>query len=172
MQDQPHPNPNPQAVGVQVSNNQPTITTTSTTSTTTSTNAVPRLLDIETLKFGRSSLPANESIVVADIEPMRLAGGRVLLNLPNNETMLVLARINDTGIQHAVVVPLNKSIETRAGDQLFYANLGKSINGTNPFTNKQDSIVEDITDLLLRNNGSKPINFDDDHGITFTPLVN
>lgn len=166
---QPHRNPNPQAAGVHVSNNQTTITT---TSTTTTTNSVPRLLDIETLKFGRSSFPANESIVVADIEPMRLAGGRVLLNLPSNETMLVLARINDTGIQHAVVVPLNKSIETRAGDQLFYADLGKSINGTNPFTNKQDSIVEDITVLLLRNNGSKPINFDDDHGITFTPLVN
>lgn len=166
---QPQQNPNPQAAGVQVSNNQTTITT---TSTTTTTNAIPRLLDIETLKFGRSSFPANESILVADIEPMRLAGGRVLLNLPSNETMLVLARINDTGIQHAVVVPLNKSIETRAGDQLFYADLGKSINGTNPFTNKQDSIVEDITDLLLRNNGSKPINFDDDHGITFTPLVN
>ena len=65
-------------------------------------------VDVETLKFGRSQFPLNGTIVLADVSPLQIAGGHVMLNLPNNDTKIVTTQITDTGIEHAIVVLLIK----------------------------------------------------------------
>ena len=92
----------------------------------------------------------------------------VLLNLPNNETTLVASSLNNTGIEHAVLVPLVKVPGT--GKSLYHADFDGSVNGTNPFTGNQDSVSE-VTDLMLRNPSQSPLNFDDQHGGTITLVL-
>ena len=95
-----------------------------------------------------------------------------LLNLPNNnDTKLVAAHITDTGIEHAIVVPLIKAFEPRTGEALYHADLQMSMNGTNPYTGKAD-LVDNLTDIVLWNNATSGVSFDDDHGATLTVLLN
>ena len=91
-------------------------------------------VDSETLKFGRSQFSSNGTIVLADVSPLQIAGGHVLLNLPNdnNDTKLVAAQITDTGIEHAIVVPLIKAFEPRTGEALYHADLQMSMNVYQP----------------------------------------
>ena len=51
-------------------------------------------VDLETLKFGRSQFSSNGTIILADVSPLQIAGGHVLLNLPNtnNDTKLVASK--------------------------------------------------------------------------------
>jgi hypothetical protein len=161
----------------------------STTNNNNITNTpIPFSFDLETIKFGRSQFPYNETIVLADIPPsLSITGGNILLNLPNNDTNLVAAQIsnasnginNSTGgaggggdIEHAVIVPLIKVFEPRTGiESLYRADLNSSpLNGTNPFTGTPD-LVTDVTDLLLWNNATAGVTFDDDHGFTMTLLL-
>ena len=126
-----------------------------------SSQLLPSSIDLETLKFGRSQFPSNGTIVLADVSPLQIAGGHVLLNLPNNDTKLVAAHITDTGIEHAIVVPLIKVPGT--GKSLYHADLQASMNGNNPYTGKAD-LVDNVIDIILWNNATTGVSFDDDHG--------
>ena len=119
-------------------------------------------VDLETLKFGRSQFSSNGTIILADVSPLKFAGGHVLLNIPdnNNDTKLVAAQITDTGIEHAIVVPLIKAFEPRTGEALYHADLQMSMNGTNPYTGKAD-LVDNLTDIVLWNNATSGVSFDD-----------
>ena len=99
--------------------------------------------------------------MLADVSPLQIAGGHVLLNLPNNDTKLVALQITDTGIEHAIVVPLVKVPGT--GKSLYHADLQVSMNGTNPYTGKAD-LVDNVIDIILWNNATSGVTFDDDHG--------
>ena len=47
------------------------------------------VVDLETIKFGRSQFPYNGTIVLADVAPpLHVVGGHVLLNLPSNDAKL------------------------------------------------------------------------------------
>jgi hypothetical protein len=60
-------------------------------------------------------------------------------------------------------VPLIKVFELRTGiESLYRVDLHSSpLNGTNPFTGNPD-LVTDVTDLLLWNNATAGVTFDDD----------
>jgi hypothetical protein len=134
----------------------------------------PFSFDLETTKFGRSQFPYNGTIVLADVSPpFQLVGGHILLNLPpNNDTHIVAAQITNLGIEHAVIVPSIKVHDTRTGIEILYqVELRSSINGTNPFTGNPDLVI-DVTDIILWNNATGGVSFDDDSGVTMTLLVN
>jgi hypothetical protein len=131
------------------------------------------VVDLETIKFGRSQFPYNGTIVLADVSPpFHVVGGHILLNLPNNDTNVVAAQITNVGIEHAVIVPSVNVYDTRTGiESLYQVELRPSINGTNPFTGNPD-LVTDVTDIILWNNATAGVSFDDDHGTSFTLLMN
>ena len=109
-----------------------------------------------------------ERLYSADVSPLHVISGHVLLNLPSNDTNVVAAQITNAGIEHAVIVPLIKIPGT--GKSLYQAELKSSLNGTNPFTGSHD-IVSSITNLLLSNVNPGGLTFDDDHGATMTLLL-
>ena len=137
---------------------------------TISSSPTPFSFDLETIKLGRSQFSYNGTIVLADVSPpLHVVGGHVLLNLPpSNDTNVVAAQITNasSGIEHAVIVPSIKVLDTRTGmESLYSVELKQSFNGTNPFTGDPD-LVTDVTDVLLWNNATAGVSFDDDSGVT------
>jgi Prealbumin-like fold domain len=153
--------------GTSITQNISLTTTISTPINITTSADRPSSIDTETIKFGRSQLPANGTIVIAGVSPLQIVKGHVMLNIPNNDTKLVAARINDTGIEHAVIVPLLKAFEPRTGEFLYHGEIQSTMNGTNPYTGAAD-LVDRVTDLVLWNNATSGVSFDDDNGLAIT----
>jgi hypothetical protein len=138
-----------------------------TTTTTVSPTKQGPLVDLETLRLGKSSFPSGGIRPLADVSPFQIIGGHVSLNSPSNNVNVIVAEITDTGVQHAVILDLKKTAGGIPGETLYHTDLGQVITGTNPFTGKVDTISH-ITDLLLYNNSLGSIAFNDDSQITLT----
>jgi hypothetical protein len=135
---------------------------------TTSPSSTSPLVDLETVKLGRSTFASNALRPLADVIPFRIIGGHVSLTSTKN-VMLVAATITSRGIEHAVIIDLTKVRDVKAGESLFQTELGEVISGTNPFTKSHDT-VSNFTDLLLWNNSNSPAIFSDDDQSTMTVI--
>jgi hypothetical protein len=64
---------------------------------------------------------------------------------------------------------MNKTAEGTTGESLYQAELGQTITSINPFTKQLDSVPGGgATDLMLLNNGTSDIVFNEDNGATMT----
>jgi hypothetical protein len=138
-----------------------------TTTTTVSPTKQGPLVDLETLRLGKSTFPSGGIRPLADVSPFQIIGGHVSINSPSNNVNVIVAEITDSGVQHAVILDLKKTAGGISGETLYHTDLGQVITGTNPFTGKVDTISH-ITDLLLYNNSLGSIAFNDDSQITLT----
>ena len=133
---------------------------------TTSPSSVAPLVDLETIRLGKSTFASNGYRPVADVTPFKIIGGHVSLSSPKN-VKLVAATIAGKNVDHAVVIDLTKVRDVKAGESIYQADLGEVITGTNPFTRQHDT-VSNFTDLLLWNNSNSPLKLSDDDVATMT----
>jgi hypothetical protein len=131
---------------------------------TASPSSIAPLVDLETVRLGKSTFASNGFRPVADVTPFRIIGGHVSLSSPKS-VKLVAATITGKNVDHAVVIDLTKVRDVKAGESIYQADLGEVITGTNPFTRQRDT-VSDFTDLLLWNNSNSPITLSDDSEIS------
>ena len=131
---------------------------------TTSPSSIAPLVDLETIRLGRSTFASNGYRPVADVTPFRVIGGHVSLSSPKS-VKLVAATITGNNVDHAVVIDLTKVRDVKAGESIYQADLGEVITGTNPFTRQRDT-VSNFTDLLLWNNSNSPLTLSDDSEIS------
>jgi hypothetical protein len=131
---------------------------------TTSPSSIAPLVDLETVRLGKSTFASNGYRPVADVTPFRIIGGHVSLSSPKS-VKLVAATITGNNIDHAVVIDLTKVRDVKAGESIYQADLGEVITGTNPFTRQRDT-VSNFTDLLLWNNSNSPLTLSDDSEIS------
>jgi hypothetical protein len=131
---------------------------------TTSPSSTAPLVDLETVRLGKSTFASNGFRPVADVTPFRIIGGHVSLSSPKS-VKLVAATISGKNVDHAVIIDLTKVRDVKAGESIYQADLGEVITGTNPFTRQRDT-VSDFTDLLLWNNSNSPITLSDDSEIS------
>ncbi|MFL6381643.1 MAG: hypothetical protein ACJ71K_10380, partial [Nitrososphaeraceae archaeon] len=122
---------------------------------TTSPSSIAPLVDLETVRLGKSTFASNGYRPVADVTPFRIIGGHVSLSSPKS-VKLVAATITGNNVDHAVVIDLTKVRDVKAGESIYQADLGEVITGTNPFTRQRDT-VSNFTDLLLWNNSNSPL---------------
>ena len=127
---------------------------------TTSPSSIAPLVDLETVRLGRSTFASNGFRPVADVTPFRIIGGHVSLSSPKS-VKLVATTISGKNVDHAVIIDLTKVRDVKAGESIYQADLGEVITGTNPFTRQHDT-VSDFTDLLLWNNSNSPLRLSDD----------
>jgi hypothetical protein len=127
---------------------------------TTSPSSIAPLVDLETIRLGKSTFASNGYRPVADVTPFRIIGGHVSLSSPKS-VKLVAATITGKNVDHAVVIDLTKVRDVKAGESIYQADLGEVITGTNPFTRQRDT-VSNFTDLLLWNNSNSPLKLSDD----------
>ena len=133
---------------------------------TTSPSSTAPLVDLETVRLGKSTFASNGYRPVADVTPFRIIGGHVSLSSPKS-VKLVAATITGNNVDHAVVIDLTKVRDVKAGESIYQADLGEVITGTNPFTRQRDT-VSNFTDLLLWNNSNAPLKLTDDDVATMT----
>jgi hypothetical protein len=133
---------------------------------TTSPSSIAPLVDLETIRLGKSTFASNGYRPVADVTPFRIIGGHVSLSSPKS-VKLVAATITGKNVDHAVVIDLTKVRDVKAGESIYQADLGEVITGTNPFTRQRDT-VSNFTDLLLWNNSNSPLKLSDDDVATMT----
>jgi hypothetical protein len=131
---------------------------------TTSPSSIAPLVDLETVRLGKSTFASNGYRPVADVTPFRIIGGHVSLSSPKS-VKLVAATITGNNVDHAVVIDLTKVRDVKAGESIYQADLGEVITGTNPFTRQRDT-VSNFTDLLLWNNSNSPLMLSDDSEIS------
>ncbi|MFL6329007.1 MAG: hypothetical protein ACJ71I_16190 [Nitrososphaeraceae archaeon] len=131
---------------------------------TTSPSSIAPLVDLETVRLGKSTFASNGYRPVADVTPFRIIGGHVSLSSPKS-VKLVAATITGNNVDHAVVIDLTKVRDVKAGESIYQADLGEVITGTNPFT-RQRYTVSNFTDLLLWNNSNSPLTLSDDSEIS------
>jgi hypothetical protein len=143
------------------------IRTTSQAATTTSPSSKGPLVDLETVRLGKSTFPSAEIRPLADVSPFQIIGGHVSLNSPSPNVYVFFAQITNNGVLHAVIVDLRKTASGIPGETLYHTDLGQTIIGTNPFTGKVDT-ASHITDLLLYNNNKSSVQFNDDSDLTMT----
>ncbi|HMH10176.1 MAG TPA: hypothetical protein VK553_05665, partial [Candidatus Nitrosopolaris rasttigaisensis] len=141
--------------------------TTAATTTTTSPSSKGPLVDLETVRLGKSTFPSAGIRPLADVSPFQIIGGHVSLNSPSPNVYVIVAQITNNGVQHAVIVDLKKTASGISGETLYHTDLGQTITGTNPFTGKVDT-ASHITDLLLYNNNKSSVQFNDDSELTMT----
>jgi hypothetical protein len=125
------------------------------------------LVDLETVRLGRSVFSSNSLRPLAVVTPFHIVGGHVLISSASKNVKLVAATITGRGIEHAVILDLIKVRDVKAGQSLFQTDLGEVISGTNLFTNRQDT-VSNFTDLLLWNNSNAPISLGEDSQLTMS----
>jgi hypothetical protein len=130
----------------------------------TSPSSTAPLVDLETVRLGKSTFASNGYRPVADVTPFRIIGGHVSLSSPKS-VKLVAATITGNNVDHAVVIDLTKVRDVKAGESIYQADLGEVITGTNPFTRQRDT-VSNFTDLLLWNNSNSPLTLSDDSEIS------
>jgi len=131
---------------------------------TTSPSSIAPLVDLETVRLGKSTFASNGYRPVADVTPFRIIGGHVSLSSPKS-VKLVAATITGNNVDHAVIIDLTKVRDVKAGESIYQADLGEVITGTNPFTRQRDT-VSNFTDLLLWNNSNSPLTLSDDSEIS------
>ena len=131
---------------------------------TTSPSSIAPLVDLETVRLGKSTFASNGYRPVADVTPFRIIGGHVSLSSPKSVKLLA-ATITGNNVDHAVVIDLTKVRDVKAGESIYQADLGEVITGTNPFTRQRDT-VSNFTDLLLWNNSNSPLTLSDDSEIS------
>jgi hypothetical protein len=156
---------------IKINNQVNNIIESTSSAATTVTNISPTsrgpLVDLETVRLGKSTFPSAGIRPLADVAPFRIIGGHVSLNSPNPNVFVIVAQITDQGVQHAVILDLKKTANGIPGETLYHTDLGQEITGTNPFTGNVDRISH-ITDLLLYNNNRSAVQFNDDSQLTMT----
>ena len=148
---------------------QQTATSSATATITTSPTSKGPLVDLETIRLGKSVFAAGGIRPLADVFPFHVIGGHISLNSVSGNTVnLIVAQITDKGVEHAVVVNLHQTLNVIAGKEILYhTDLGQVISGTNPFSGKPDT-VSNVTDLILWNNSVNDVLFNDDNAVTMT----
>ena len=148
---------------------QQTASSSATATITTSPTSKGPLVDLETIRLGKSVFAAGGIRPLADVFPFHVIGGHISLNSVSGNTVnLIVAQITDRGVEHAVVVDLHQTLNVIAGKEILYhTDLGQVISGTNPFSGKPDT-VSNVTDLILWNNSIHDVLFNDDNAVTMT----
>lgn len=130
-------------------------------------------MNMWSLSLGKSNFPKEGLRLLANLKPFSTIGAPYILdislNLPSSNVSLIAAQILNNQLQHAVIVPINKTAEGTTGESIYQAEIGQVITGINPFTRQPDTISGGgVTDLMLLNNSTGVIAFNDDNGATMT----
>ena len=110
--------------------------------------------------------------ILAAFEPCILTDGTVLLNLPDEEGIkLVAANIQGGQTTQSVVVPMQSVAPITQGQTFFAPDLNEQLTGPDPATGNQVTLNGNINALFLWNNGGQDIEFDGDHSIALNAIL-
>jgi hypothetical protein len=121
---------------------------------------------------GPSTMAEGGARILAAVAPCIITDGTVLLNLPDDEGIqLVAANIQGAQTTQQVIVPLQRIAPITQGQVLFGADLNEQITGENPATGDTVTMNGNINALFLLNDSGQAIELDGDHSIALNLVL-
>ena len=110
--------------------------------------------------------------ILAAFEPCVLTDGSVVLNLPDEEgILLVAANIQGGQTTQSVVVPMQKIAPITQGQTLHTVDLNEQITGPDPASGSQVTLNGNINALLLINKAGQDIEFNGDNSVALNAIL-
>jgi hypothetical protein len=110
--------------------------------------------------------------ILAAFEPCVLTDGSVVLNLPDEEgILLVAANIQGGQTTQSVVVPMQKIAPITQGQTLYTVDLNEQITGPDPASGDQVTLNGNINALLLINKAGQDIEFNGDNSVALNAIL-
>jgi hypothetical protein len=110
--------------------------------------------------------------IVAAFDPCVLTGGSVLLHLPDEQGIqLIAANIQGAQTTQSVIVPIQRIPPTTSGQPSYTVDLSGQVTGPEPVTGTQATLSGNINALLLWNNGGQAVEFSPDNSVTLNAIL-
>jgi hypothetical protein len=110
--------------------------------------------------------------ILAAFEPCVLTDGSVVLNLPDEEGILLVAANLQAGqTTQSVVVPMQKIAPITQGQTLYTVDLNEQITGPDPASGDQVTLNGNINALLLINKAGQDIEFNGDNSVALNAIL-
>jgi hypothetical protein len=110
--------------------------------------------------------------ILAAFEPCILTDGTVLLNLPDEEGIqLVAANIQGGQTTQSAIVSLQRVAPITQGQVLFSADLNEQITGPDPSTGDSVTLNGNINALFLLNDAGQSVEFNGDHSVALNAIL-
>jgi hypothetical protein len=173
----PSPTPSPTPIIItNVNNNQVTVrndggyTVQNTAGAVTATPDCPP--QSATVVLGPSPMQNSGARILAALDPCILTDGTVILNLPDEKGIqLVAANIQGGQTTQSVVVPMQRIAPITEGQTLYNVDLNGQITGTDPATGNPVTLNGNINALFLRNNGGQDVELNGDNSVALNAIL-
>jgi hypothetical protein len=110
--------------------------------------------------------------ILAALDPCVLTDGSVILNLPDEQGIqLVAANIQGGQTTQSVVVPMQRVAPITQGQTLYSVDLTGQITGPDPATGNPVTLNGNINALFLRNNGGQDVELSADNSIALNAVL-
>ena len=125
-----------------------------------------------TVLLGPSAMENGGARILASFEPCVFTDGSVILNLPDEQGIqLVAANIQGGQTTQSVVVPLQRVAPITQGQTLYSVDLNGQIIGTDPATGNPVTLNGNINALFLFNNGGQNVKFSGDNSVAVNAVL-
>jgi hypothetical protein len=110
--------------------------------------------------------------ILAAFDPCVLADGTVLLNLPDEQGIqLVAANIQGGQTTQSALMPLQRIAPIAQGQVLFGADLNEQVTGPDQARGESATLSGNINALFLLNNSGQAVEFGGDHSVALNTFL-
>jgi hypothetical protein len=125
-----------------------------------------------TVLLGPSTMENGGARILAAFEPCILTDGSVVLNLPDEQGIqLVAANIQAGQTTQSAVVPMQRIAPITEGQTLYTVDLNEQITGADPATGAQVTLNGNINALFLLNLGGQEVEFSGDNSVALNAIL-
>jgi hypothetical protein len=170
----PTPSPTPTTI-TNINNNQVTVqngrfAVQDTAGAVTATPDCPP--ESATIVLGPSPMQSGGARILAALDPCVLTDGGVVLNIPDEQGIqVVAANIQGGQTTQSVIVPMQRIAPITQGQTLYTVDLSGQITGQDPATGAQATLNGNINALFLRNAGGQNVEFSADNTAALNAIL-
>jgi hypothetical protein len=125
-----------------------------------------------TIMLGPSTMEDGGARILAAVDPCVLTDGTVLLNLPDEQGIqLVAANIQGGQTTQSAIIPLQRIAPVTQGQVLFGADLNEQVTGPDQTRGDSATLNGNINALFLWNNSGQAVEFVGDHSATLNTFL-
>jgi hypothetical protein len=117
-------------------------------------------------------MQAGGARILAALDPCVLSDGTVVLNLPDEQGIqIVAANIQGGQTTQSVVVPMQRIAPITEGQTLYTVDLSGQITGQDPATGAQATLNGNINALLPQDNGGQNVELSADNSAALNAVL-
>jgi hypothetical protein len=125
-----------------------------------------------TIMLGPSTMEDGGARILAAFDPCVLSDGTVLLNLPDEQGIqLVAANIQGGQTTQSAIIPLQKIAPVTQGQVLFGADLNEQVTGPDQARGESATLNSNINALFLWNNSGEAVELIEDNSVALDILI-